>query len=210
MFVALASGSFVAGGLAAQLARRYGSRPVVIAGMATEAVGLLATIPLLAPAASGWALAAPLFVYGMGVGLATAQLTNAILVDVPLEASGQASGIQSTFRQVGSALGIAVLGTLLVVGLATRTASGLESIPGLPAEAQQGITTAVRGSAGAVLPAFREQPGTAAVVAVVEDAFVTSARIVAATAAGFILAGMVAAIRLPGGRRRPLSDPGEG
>ena len=93
------------------------------------------------------------FLYGMGVGLATAQSTNAILVDVPPEASGQASGIQSTFRQVGSALGIAVLGTMLIVGLGTRTvAPGLAEVPGLPPAAEQGITSAVRQSVGAVLP----------------------------------------------------------
>jgi len=48
-----------------------------------------------------------------------------------------------------------------------------------------------------VLPSLREQPGSEAVVAVVEDAFVASARIVTATAAGFILAGLGAALRLP-------------
>jgi EmrB/QacA subfamily drug resistance transporter len=210
VLVGLASGAFVAGGLAANLARRYGSRPVVLAGMAAEAAGLLATVPLLATSATGWTLAGPLFLYGMGVGLATAQLTGAILVDVPVEASGQASGIQSTFRQVGSALGIAVLGTLLIVGLGTRTAAGLKDVPGLPAEAQQGITTAVRESAGAVLPALREQPGSEPVVRVVEDAFVASARVVTGVAAAFILAGLGAAARLPRGRRETGAPPGAG
>ena len=204
VLVALASGAFVAGGLAANLAKRHGSRPVVLAGMAAEAAGLLAAVPLLSASATGWTLAGPLFLYGMGVGLATAQLTNAILVDIPLEASGQASGIQSTFRQIGSALGIAVLGTLLVVGLSTRTAAGLEQIAGLPSEAQQGIAIAVRESAGAVLPSLRERPGGEAVAEVVEDAFVASARVVTAVAAGFILAGLVAAARLPREQARRL------
>ncbi|HUU61353.1 MAG TPA: DHA2 family efflux MFS transporter permease subunit [Acidimicrobiia bacterium] len=203
VLVALASGAFVAGGPAATLARRYGSRPVVLAGMAAEAIGLAATVPLLSTSATGWTLAGPLFLYGLGVGLATAQLTNAILVDVPPEASGQASGIQSTFRQVGSALGIAVLGTLLIVGLGTGTAARLAQVPGLPPEARQGITTAVRESAGAVLPALRGDPGTEAAVGAVEDAFVASARTATAVAAAFILAGLVAAARLPG--RRPSS-----
>lgn len=197
VLVALASGAFVAGGPAAGLARRYGSRPVVLAGMAAEGAGLLATVPLLSTSVTGWTLAGPLFLYGMGVGLATAQLTNAILVDIPPEESGQASGIQSTFRQVGSALGIAVLGTLLVVGLGTGTAARLKEVPGLPPEAQQGITTAVRESAGAVLPTLREAPAAGPVVAAVEDAFVASARTATAVAAAFILAGLVAAARLP-------------
>ena len=66
MLVALASGAFVAGGLAANLAKRHGSRPVVLAGMAAEAAGLLAAVPLLSTSATGWTLAGPLFVYGWG------------------------------------------------------------------------------------------------------------------------------------------------
>ncbi len=206
VLVALASGAFVAGGPAAALARRYGSRPVVLAGMLAEAAGLAAAVPLLSTSATGWILAGPLFLYGAGVGLATAQLTNAILVDVPPEASGQASGIQSTFRQVGSALGIAILGTLLIVGLGTGTDSRLAQVPGLPAEARQGITDAVRASAGAILPALREDPAAGPVVTAVEEAFVASARTATAAAAVFILAGVVAALRLPaGGRARPGS-----
>lgn len=203
VLLALALGAFVAGGPAAILARRFGSRPVVLAGMVAEAAGLLATVPLISATSTGWTLAGPLFLYGLGVGLATAQLTNAILVDVPPAASGQASGIQSTFRQVGSALGIAILGTLLIVGLGNRTAARLEEVPGLPTAAQQGIATAVRESAGAILPSLREDPAAAPVVAAVEDAFVYSARVATAVAAVFILAGVGAAARLPRGTPEP-------
>jgi len=206
VLLALALGAFVAGGPAALLARRFGSRPVVLAGMVAEAAGLLATVPLISTSATGWTLAGPLFLYGIGVGLATAQLTNAILVDVPPAASGQASGIQSTFRQVGSALGIAILGTMLIVGLGTRTASRLAEVPGLPPAAQQGITAAVRESAGAILPSLREDPAAAPVVAAVEDAFVHSARAATTAAAAFILAGVAAAARLPG-RKSAQSRP---
>jgi EmrB/QacA subfamily drug resistance transporter len=210
VLVALASGAFVAGGPAAALARRYGSRPVVLAGMLAEAAGLAAVIPFLSTSTTGWALVGPLFLYGAGVGLATAQLTNAILVDVPPEASGQASGIQSTFRQVGSALGIAILGTLLIVGLGTGTDSRLAQVPGLPAEARQGITAAVRASAGAILPALRADPAAGPVVSAVEAAFVSSARTVTAAAAAFILAGVVAATRLPAQGRARAGETGPG
>ena len=60
-----------------------------------------------------------LVVYGVGVGYASAQLTGLILADVPSRQSGQASGTQSTARQIGSALGTAVLGTILFVALAS-------------------------------------------------------------------------------------------
>ena len=54
-----------------------------------------------------------LIVYGIGIGLATAQLTGVVLEQVPVEKSGLGSGVRGTARQFGSALGIAVLGTIL-------------------------------------------------------------------------------------------------
>ena len=113
VFLALAIGAFFAAPGAATFARRYGPRWVVTLGMALEAVGIVATTLLISTTVSGFMLAIPLFVYGIGVGFATAQLTSIVLSDVPVESSGIASGANSTLRQVGSALGIAILGTVL-------------------------------------------------------------------------------------------------
>ncbi len=103
----------------------------------------------------------PLFVYGFGVGLATAQLTGVVLVDVPVSQSGQGSGTQSTSRQVGSALGIAILGTILFSVLGTRLQSDL-STSGLPPRASAAIVTSVKDSAGASIAALNSRPATAA------------------------------------------------
>ena len=51
----------------------------------------------------------------MGIGFALAQLTNVVLSEIPPEGSGVASGANTTVRQVGSALGVAVIGTVLTV-----------------------------------------------------------------------------------------------
>ncbi len=202
VLVALASGAFAAGGVAAHLARSRGSRFVVLLGMATEVAGLLAIAAVVTPGATGWTLAGPLFLYGIGVGLATAQLTNAILVDVPPEASGQASGIQSTSRQVGSALGIAVLGTLLIVGLGTRTDQRLAEIDSVPAEARRAISQLMRDTAGAALPGVREMPDSEPVVAEIEQAFAAATRASILAAAGWIAVGLAAATLLPADRDR--------
>jgi EmrB/QacA subfamily drug resistance transporter len=61
VFVGLASGAFVAGGLAAHLAGRYGARRVVMLGFAVEVVSLVALIPVLSTEATGWTLSIPLF-----------------------------------------------------------------------------------------------------------------------------------------------------
>jgi EmrB/QacA subfamily drug resistance transporter len=197
ILVALAAGAFLAGGLAAQLARRHGSRLVVLIGLAVEVVALAMVAAAISPEAGGWILAGPLFVYGVGIGLATAQLTNAILVDVPPRASGQASGIQSTSRQVGSALGIAVLGTLLIVGLGTRTEDRLENVPGLPPDAVESISQLMRDTAGAALPGLREMPDSEAIVTEIESAFSGATRTAALVAGGWIGVGFLAALRLP-------------
>ncbi|MCJ7724978.1 MAG: MFS transporter [Acidimicrobiia bacterium] len=197
VFVALASGAFVAGGLAAHLAGRYGARRVVVLGFAIEVISLAVLAATLSIDSTGWSLSWPLFFYGLGLGLATAQLTSAILIDIPPRQSGQASGLQSTFRQVGSALGIAILGTMLVVGLGTRTEARLSDFDTIPDEARSAITSIVRASAGAALPGIREMPDSAEIVAAIEDSYVESARIVISAAALFILGGLGAAFRLP-------------
>ena len=120
VFLALALGAFVAAPLAARMAHAYGPRRVVTVGMALEAVGIVATSLLISVDVTGLQLAIPLFVYGIGVGLATAQLTSIVLSDIPAERSGLASGANSTMRQVGSALGIAILGTVLFTSLGDR------------------------------------------------------------------------------------------
>ena len=116
-FLALALGSFAAAPLAVSVARSWGPRRAVTLGMSLEAVGILVTTFLIGRDTSGLLLAAPLFVYGIGVGLATAQLTSIVLSEIPGSRSGLASGTNSTMRQVGSALGVAILGTVLFAAL---------------------------------------------------------------------------------------------
>ena len=86
---------------------------LVRAGLVLEVAGL-AALGLVAwfTDANWWLIAVALFLYGIGVGLATAQVTNVVLAEIPENEGGQGSGIQSTFRQLGSALGIAVLTTV--------------------------------------------------------------------------------------------------
>lgn len=195
VLTALAGGAFVAGGLAAPLTRRIGATRVVQLGLALEIVGIVAVGLTFSADRPAWQFCPPLFVYGVGVGFATAQLTSVILADVPPAQSGEGSGIQSTSRQVGSALGIAILGTALTSGLATGTSDRLDATP-IPVPQQAAIVAAVERSGGAVLPALRRSPALQPAVAPVENAFVASARRAALIAAGFVLVGLLASLRL--------------
>ncbi|HCU77638.1 MAG TPA: MFS transporter, partial [Microbacterium sp.] len=80
----------------------------------------------------------------------TAQLTGVILVDVPVERSGQGSGTQSTARQIGSALGIAILGTVLFTSTAGILASNLEDQGMASDQADQIVTAVVQSAGGAI------------------------------------------------------------
>jgi hypothetical protein len=105
--------------------------------------------------------------------------------------------MQSTFRQVGAAVGIALLGTVLSAGLRSGTTDNLAMIPELPAVAQEGIVEAVAGSAGQVLPALAEQPGSEAVVAAVAEAFASAAQTTGFVAVGFVFLGFLLSTQLP-------------
>ncbi len=199
ILVALAGGAFVAGGLAAQLTGRLGAPRVVQLGLVLEVVGIVAVGLTFAPGREAWQFCPQLFVYGLGVGLATAQLTSVILAEVPEAQSGEGSGIQSTARQLGAALGIAILGTALAAGLADGTRSRLERVPGLPPAQAARLAATVERTGGSVLPALRRAPALAPVVGPVEDAFAASARRAAFIAAGFVVLGLLAALRLGGG-----------
>ena len=163
VFLSLAIGAFFAAPLAARFSHMWGPRRVVTLGMGLEAIGIIVTSLLISTSVTGLMLALPLFVYGLGVGFATAQLTSIVLSDIPPERSGLASGANSTMRQVGSAMGIAILGTVLFVNLVSGTSTNVTAaLPELPPACVDLITTIVDESAGQVLPALKNPISAAA------------------------------------------------
>ncbi len=203
----LAVGSFAASGFGAALSARRGPLLVVRLGIILELLGVLSIGLVVTPSTAAWELVVPLFVYGMGVGLATAQLTGVVLADVPVEQSGQGSGTQSTARQIGSALGIAILGTILFTTLGTRLHGELSDI-GVPPRANSAIVGAVKDSGGAVIPALTAKPRTAPAGHAAQRAFATATRWSAFGAAGFLVLGLAASMSL-GLSRRPGPDTGD-
>ncbi len=198
----IAIGAAISGGLAAPISRRLGARGVVQVGMALEAIGLVFFALVVAPGISAWWLVPGLIIYGLGVGFATAQLTGVILADVPPSASGQASGIQSTSRQIGSALGVAILGVILASVVSYQTTNQLEDA-GVPAAKAAEIATAVERSAGTAIPQIIAQPGNADLAPAIDRAFADATRWTGFAAAAFILFGLISSLLIP---RRAASD----
>lgn len=203
VILALAIGSFVASGFAGAFGNRISPVLIVRVGILAEIAGLVLVAVAITPDAQWWQIVPGLFVYGFGVGCATAQLTGVVLKDVPLEQSGQGSGTQSTARQVGSALGIAILGTILFTSLGGGLSSRLER-GDLPAAVQTQIVDAVVDSSGTAIPSLDAQSPDAATDA--REAFSDATRYSAFAAAGFLGVGFLATLRLSG-RREELDEP---
>ena len=212
ILLALAIGSFLASGVGGSLSGRVSAVATVRVGIAAEIVGLILIGMVIAVDTPWWSVALGLLVYGVGVGLATAQLTGVVLQDVPVQASGQASGTQSTARQIGSALGIAVLGTVLFTSLGSNLEARLDA-SGVPADERDGIVSLVVDSAGSAIPSLDAQ--SPEVAADARAAFSDATKFAAFTAAGFLAIGLLATLRLtspvPGAAtgRRPDDDEAE-
>ncbi|WP_206518051.1 MFS transporter [Rhodococcus sp. X156] len=100
--------------------RIVGSRgprvPLLLAGAAMCAGGLM-LVDVGAETPMVWVIAS-LVVFGAGFGLVNAPITNTAMAGMPRAQAGVAAAVASTSRQVGTALGVAVVGSLLSAGLA--------------------------------------------------------------------------------------------
>ena len=117
-FLPFAIVTLIAAPSAGILSSRIGSKWVVTAGMVCEAIALF-LISQTMYADATWQIFPALLLYGAGVGLAIAQVANITLTDIPPEKAGVGSGATNTIRQLGSSLGIALIGAVLFGTFAT-------------------------------------------------------------------------------------------
>jgi MFS family permease len=111
--------------LAPKLADRFGSRAVCVAGLIAIAVAL-SVIAQMQAHTPYWHLAVGLLILGAGMGAAMTPATSAITSALPKSQQGVASAMNDLSREVGGALGIAVLGSV-----ATAVYRAHLSLPGL-------------------------------------------------------------------------------
>ncbi|HEV7861274.1 MAG TPA: DHA2 family efflux MFS transporter permease subunit [Acidimicrobiia bacterium] len=140
----------VAAPSSAKFVAKFGSRKVVSTGLLILGLGLL----LLAQsdvATPYWHLVVAIVTMAVGMGLSMAPSTTGIMASLPLRKAGVGSAVNDTTRELGGALGVAVLGSLLA---SKFTAALPASVLGLPAPAR----AAVRSSLGGALGVARSLP----------------------------------------------------
>jgi EmrB/QacA subfamily drug resistance transporter len=85
-----------------------------------------------------------LLVFGAGLGMMMAQISNLTLSAVSVQQAGEASGVTNTMRQIGSTLGSAIIGAVLLSALATNLANGIQTSTVIPEIYKPNLTTVVQ------------------------------------------------------------------
>ncbi|WP_280232369.1 DHA2 family efflux MFS transporter permease subunit [Nocardia cyriacigeorgica] len=207
--VPLAVGSFCASGASFSLAASVSALGQVRIGLGLEAAGLVLLGVFAAADSAWWTIAVALFVYGIGVGFATAQVTNVAMADIPAASAGQGSGIQSAARELGSALGIAMLTTLFFSSLGAGVRDRLADA-GLPDEAAEQFGTAVTDSAGSVVPALAADPATESIAASAREAMSAAVELSSCLCAALLGAALLATLLMtpkPAPTTEPTPEP---
>jgi DHA2 family integral membrane protein (MFS transporter) len=112
--IAVAAAVMVAAPLSAPLARRFGVRVVVAAGMTIFGVNLCLYV-FTTQSMPQWVVEVMMACMGIGMGLTMSPASNAIMGAVPRAKAGAGSAVNNTVRQVASALGVAILGSIVAV-----------------------------------------------------------------------------------------------
>jgi EmrB/QacA subfamily drug resistance transporter len=145
--------------VAGALVDRFGERPFLVAGPLLQAVGM-GWIALVADAGVGYGeLVAPLIVAGVGISMSFPAAQNSVVASVPADAVGKAAGTNTTMRELGGVLGIA-LSVALFAGAGSYASAqaftdGFEAA--MTVSAGLSLLAALAGSA---LPARKLSPRT--------------------------------------------------
>ncbi|MFI6102629.1 MFS transporter [Streptomyces sp. NPDC051310] len=180
---------------------RFGARAVCTAGMLLIAA-CLASFAFYDASTPVWVLELVLFVQGVGMAHVMPPVTVSVMQSLPRARAGSGSAISNTFRQVGGALGVAVLGSVL----STAYRGGIEDRLGAVPEgaARDAAGESIEGTLAA---AERLGPAGRELLPSAYDAFLGAMHVTALVSTAVALAGtVVVAAALPA--RRPLGHGG--
>ncbi len=205
LFLPFALANFSFAPLAGFLSSRFGAKWVVTVGMICEATAIFLLSRIIQVDTPFATFIPVLILYGAGVGLALAQLTNLTLSDIPRAQAGAGSGANNTVRQIGAAIGVAILGAIFTAQIASVGKAELGVNPAVPPAAKPGIEQALDSglSSGTPTPGTGVPAGVAnspvgqAIARIFDDAIAAGARSAAALAAVFVLFGALSSLLIP-------------
>ncbi|MFI1286414.1 MFS transporter [Streptomyces sp. NPDC020858] len=119
VFTAATLGLLATSLAAERLAKRWPQRTLITAGFVVTIAGIVVLISMVNSFPSAWAFAPGLLLLGLGLGVMLTPSVNVVQSSFPEEQQGEISGLSRSVSNLGSSLGTAVAGTILVAGLTT-------------------------------------------------------------------------------------------
>jgi EmrB/QacA subfamily drug resistance transporter len=125
------------------IARRIGTRTTLATGMGLFAAGLVLLALMVSAEGGYWSVIPGLLVLSFGIGLCMSPSTTVITESLPAAKQGVASALNDTVRELGGAIGIALLGSFVSAGYRTSVADATTGLaPDLAHRVQEGIGAA--------------------------------------------------------------------
>jgi EmrB/QacA subfamily drug resistance transporter len=213
------AGLFLSAVAGSALASRFAPRTLVRVGLAVVFVSTLLLLGTIEPELDNGSFLVAMGVLGVGMGLVVSQLGNVVQSSVGDEDRSEAGGLQNTAQQLGSSLGTALLGAIVITGLIAAFGASVASDPQISADVNKQVE--VKLSAGGSFVAASEveaaaakagvDPKTAdALVGHYEDAQLSALKLAFLAAAFLTLASFWATRRLPDrrlGEATPAAAP---
>ncbi|MFJ9961131.1 MFS transporter [Streptomyces avermitilis] len=180
---------------------RFGNKATTTAGLVVLAA-MLAAFATLDADTPIWLLEVVFFLMGAGMAHVMTPTSVVIMQALPREKAGSASALSNTFRQVGGALGIAILGSVL----STTYRDGIEDkLSQLPPGVRHTAGESIEATLGV---AAKLGPNGKALIAPANDAFLHAMHLTALCGAGVaVLGAVIVALFLPG--RPPAPQEGQ-
>lgn len=179
-FVPFAVGQILAAPRSAGMVLKFGYRAVMTTGLVLVALSLIGLlfIGLTTPI---WIVLIIFFIFGFGMGNVIAPASTVMQNVLPLARAGAGSAVQNTVRQVGGALGVAIIGTVLATQYASRVATSLDGLPeDVPEEARVAAENSIVAT-DALLSGLEQSGAPATILDAVRqssyDAFLNSAHV---------------------------------
>ena len=179
-FLPFAIGQIIAAPQSARLVLRFGYRGVMTTGLSLVGLSMLGLATVGIDTSIGWVLFL-FFIFGLGMGSVIAPASTVMQNVLPLARAGAGSAVQNTVRQVGGALGVAIIGTILATQYSQRAAGALDGLPAdVPEAARQAASNSIVAT-DALLDSASQAGAPAGALDAVRtgayDAFLTSSHI---------------------------------
>jgi MFS family permease len=117
IFTAATAGLMLSSLGAERLAKRRAQRTIILVGFIVTVAGILTLLALVAGRPNVWAFAPGLLLIGLGLGLMLTPSINVVQSSFSEEMQGEISGLSRSVSNLGSSLGTAIAGTILVAGI---------------------------------------------------------------------------------------------